>query len=296
MKPWVLVSLLSENQEYQRAQAAEARVAAARAGLELRIVYSNLNPALQVQQLNEAIRAPEGSRPGAVVVETAGSAGFERVARAVVEAGVGWVLVSDRSRYLEALRGEFPGKLVAAACVDNLEIGRLQAQLARALLPGGGRILAVEGPSATAAAIQRRRGLEEGLRGSTLQIGKTVTADWTTAGAAKGVDQWLRLLGKAAPKPDLVVANNDEMALGALQALRAVRPEWGKLPAIGADGLPGGGQRQVREGLLSGTVVTPATAGTGVEVAARALAGQPVPPETLVPVRPFPSLEELKRR
>jgi ABC-type sugar transport system substrate-binding protein len=214
----------------------------------------------------------------------------------VVEAGVGWVLVSDRARYLEALRGEFPGKLVAATCVDNLEIGRLQAQLARALVPGGGRILAVEGPSATAAAIQRRRGLEEGLRGSKLQIGKTVTADWTIAGAAKGVDQWLKLLGKSAPKPDLVVANNDEMALGAVQALQAARPEWGKLPAIGADGLPGGGQRQVREGLLAGTVVTPATAGTGVEVAARALAGQPVPPVTLVPVHLLPSLEELKRR
>lgn len=290
MRPWVLVSLISENQEYQRAQAAEALAAAARAGIEARAVYASLDPTVQVQQISAAIGAPEGGRPGAVVVETTGAAGFERVARAALEAGVGWVLVSDRARYLDTLRREFPGKLVAATCVDNEEIGRLQARLAARLLPGGGRILAVDGPSATAAAIQRRRGLEEGLRGSRLQIGKTVTADWTNAGAAKAVDLWLRLLGKAAPRPDLVVANNDEMAVGAAQALLAARPEWGKLPAIGCDGLPGGGQRQVREGLLAATVITPATAGPGVEVAAKALAGQPAPEVTLVPVRPFPAL------
>ncbi len=269
MAAWVLLSLTTEGQEYQVAQAAAGKAAAARAGLEVRIVYSNLDPTVQVQQIGAAIGAPAGSRPGAVVVETAGSAGFERVAGAALEAGVGWVLVSDRPRYLDALRREFPGKLVAATGVDNVEIGGLQARLALALVPGGGRLLAVEGPSTTAAAIQRRRGLEEGLRGSKLQIGKTVTANWTTAGAAKAVDQWLRLLGKAAPRPELVVANNDEMAVGAVQALQAARPEWGKLPAIGSDGLPDGGQRQVREGLLSATVITPATAGTGIEVAAR---------------------------
>ena len=42
--------------------------------------------------------------------------------------------------------------------------------------------------------------------------------------------------------------------------------------------------------------ITPATAGTGIEVAARFLAGQPVPDVTPAPVRPFPALEELRRR
>ena len=40
---------------------------------------------------------------------------------------VGWVLVSDRARYLEALRGEFPGKLVAATCGSAVVVARRHA-------------------------------------------------------------------------------------------------------------------------------------------------------------------------
>jgi ABC-type sugar transport system substrate-binding protein len=295
MKPWVLVSLLSDHQEYQRLQASDARAAAARAGLDARVVYAESDPARQIQQISEAASAPEGDRPVAVVAETAGSVGFERVARSVLQAQVGWVLVSDNPRYLDNLRREFPDRLVASACLNNEEMGRLMGKMSLALLPGGGKVLCVEGPTATAATLQRRRGLEDGIRGSRIQIGKTLGSDWTSAGAAKVTEAWLKLAAKSALKPDLIVSLNDEMAVGVLQAIHAYRPEWGKIRAIGCDGLPEGGQRLVNEGVLAATIVTPATAGPGVELVARAMRGERVGAAP-VPVRPYPSLEELARR
>jgi inositol transport system substrate-binding protein len=215
------------------------------------------------------------------------------VARATLEAGVGWVLVSDSSRYLDVLRREFPDRLVAWACVNNEEIGNLQAEMALRFLPGGGKVLVLEGPTATSTTIQRRRGLENRLRGSRVQPSKTVSADWKCAGAERATETWLRLVGNAAVRPDLVISQNDEMAEGALQALHANRPDWGKLRAIGCDGLPGSGQRLVREGVLAATIVTPPATGAGVDLVVKSMRGEQVPPGLSIRVRPYPALEEL---
>ncbi len=296
MKQWVLVSLLSDHQEYQRLQASEAKATAARGGLEVRVVASDSDPTKQIQQISDAIGGPEGDRPVAVVAETAGSVGFERVARSVLQAGVGWVLVSDNPRYLDTLRREFPDRLVGSACINNPEIGRLLGKMALTLLPAGGKILCVEGPTATAATLQRRRGLEEGIKGSKVQIYKTLGSDWTGAGAQKVTESWLALAGKSAVKPDLVVSLNDEMAVGVLHAMQAKHPERGKVRAIGCDGLPESGQKLVKEGVLSATIATPATTASGMELLIRSLRGEKVEQAVAVPCRPFPSLEELAAR
>ena len=293
MKPWVLVSLLSDHQEYQRLQASEGRAAAARGGLDSRVVFSESDPTRQIQQISEAAGAPEGSRPVAVVAETAGSVGFERVARSVLQAGIGWVLISDNPRYLDSLRREFPDRLVASACINNEETGRLLGTMALTLLPTGGKVLCVEGPTATAATLQRRRGLEDGIRGSSIQIAKTLGSDWTSAGAGRVTEAWLKLAGKSAQKPDLIVSLNDEMAVGVLGAIHAVHPDWGKIPAIGCDGRPDGGQRLVKEGVLAATIVTPATTGPGVDLVVKSTRGEKVDLSAAIPTRPFPSLEEL---
>ena len=169
----------------------------------------------------------------------------------------------------------------------------MQAGLARSLLPSGGRVLSVEGPSMFSASLHRRRGLEDALAGSGIEIAKTIGADWSLAGAERGVTSWLGLAGKSAVRPALIVAQNDEMAVGAVRAIQAARPEWGAVPAIGVDGLASGGQRWVREGILAATIVCATPTGAAVELVASALAGKQVPPVTVVPVRPYPPPEQL---
>jgi ABC-type sugar transport system substrate-binding protein len=290
MRSWVLVSLLSDHQEYQRYQADEARAAAARGGLDAKVVFADSDPTRQIQQITEAVSAPVAARPLAVVVETAGSVGFERMARAALDAEVGWVLVSGNPRYMDTLRGEYPGKLVCSICVNNVEIGHRLARAARAVLPRGGAALVLEGPSTTAATLERRRGIEEQLLGSAVVPVKTLTADWTVAGAEKATRSWLKLAGERAVQPELVVSMNDEMAVGALQALRAERPRWGAISAIGVDGLPQGGQRLVREKVLSATIVCPASAGAGVDQVTLTLRGEKPRPVVELPVQSFPAV------
>ncbi len=290
----IFVSLLDETHEYQRLQAEEARSAASRAGLDVEVVYCKCDPILQMNQIAQAIEAEPTRRPVAVVLQPVMVAGLEALARSAVRAGVGWITV-DAAFYLESIQREFPGKLVALVTCDNREIGRLQARLVRALLPRGGGVVYVEGPSLGAPTVSRRDGFKEALIGARASVIKTLTGDWTEASAEKAMSFWLRVGGKAL-RPALVCAQNDHMAVGARKAVRALRPEWEEVLFTGCDGLPQGGQRLVREKMLAGTVVQPATTGPSVEVAARWLRGEKVPATTFLPPRIYPAIEELERR
>jgi ABC-type sugar transport system substrate-binding protein len=292
-KKRVVLSLLTARQEYQKQQEEDARAAAARAGLDLEVEFAENDPATQVRQLDAHVRKPVGVRPFALVAETAAAVGFEGVARSALSARVGWVVISARAPYLEILRRDFPGSLVSSATIDDLEIGRLQARHFLALLPNGGRVLSIEGPAASAASIFRRRMAEQELRGSGVSFAQGLSGDWTAATAERVVSAWLSGDGREV-RFDLVGAQNDEMALGARAALRALRPAWSGL-FTGCDGLPGGGQRYVREGLLAATVVRPTTAGPGVELVGKALRGEPVPPHLVLPARSVPELEALRK-
>jgi ABC-type sugar transport system substrate-binding protein len=291
-RKFVVLSLLTSRQEFQKQQEVDARAAASRAGLALEVVYVENDPALQIRQLEEYLKRAPDSRPVAFVVEAVATVGFERIARSAVVARVGWVLVSARAPYVETLRRDFPGALVSAATVDDLEIGRIQGRQLLALIPRGGPVLQVQGPSASAATMLRRRMTEQELKGSKVQLAHAVSGDWTTEGAEWAVSSWLGENPEA--RFAAVCAQNDEMAVGARNALRNHRPDWSG-PFTGCDGLPDGGQRLVREGTLAATVVKPPTGGPGVDLVAQALRGEPIPSHVPIPPRSVPELEALAR-
>ena len=299
--PLVLVSLgcgqdQTDTGEFQRAQEDDARAAAVRAGVGVRIVMGNASTSEQSKQIWEAIRTPKATRPVAVVAEPATSGGLTQVGRAAVAAGMGWVLVGDAADELEALRNDFPEQLAAWTAVDNEGIGLLLAQIAIRLLPGGGNVLVIEGPPHSAATLGRRKGLENGLRGSTIQIAQKLWANWKPAGAQRAADMWLRVGGSKAIKPDLVISQNDEMVTGFVRAVQASKPDWTEISAIGCDGLAGGGKAMVRNRVLAATIVTPPATGPGVDLVVRSLQGERVPLRSHIPVQAYPPLAELRAR
>ncbi len=291
----ILVLLISEKQEFQRLQADDARAAGRRLGLEVEVRHAEHDPANQLRQIHDALRLPVDRRPVGMVVEPAAAVGLEAAARAAAQAEVGWVLLGDRPPALERVREEFPGRLVISVGTDNDGVGRIQAGLFRALLPGGGGILYVEGPSFSAAAMHRREATRQALHGTRIEVLKALSGDWTEASAERAATVWLKLWSRKT-RPDLVGAQNDEMAAGVRKAVLAVQPDWKELPFVGVDGLPGGGQRMVREGLLAATVITPPPTGRAVELIAASLRGEQVPAFTLMPPRAFPAPEELVGR
>ena len=111
---------------------------------------------------------------------------------------------------------------------------------------------------------------------------------------------WIQTVDLADLPKCLVGAQNDNMAVGAKQALASEadargQPEVAKVRVTGCDGLPGYGRRLVQEGMLAATVVIPPTAGRAVDEVASALAGAAQPPEEIVlGVSSFPPLEQLE--
>ena len=276
----VLVSLLSEEQEYQVMQAEDARETGQRLGLDVDVVFAENHAVAQIQQCFQGIHAPEDERPVAIIVEPTVGEAFERVARNAVRAGMGWFLVNLRPGYVDELRRAHPKVPVAMIGGDQVEVGRIQGRQCRALLPDGGRILSVQGPIDSTVTQQRAEGFHEML-GEGFEV-RALHGDWSAASGDKAVMSWLRLKSAEAFQPDLVAAQNDLMAVGVRKAFTTNRPDWANIPYLGCDGLPGGGQKHVDEGAFAATVVLRSNTGPALELVARWLDSGTMPPREVV--------------
>ncbi len=280
MNKKVLVSLLSQEQDYQVMQAEDARETGRRLGLEVEVVFAENHAVMQIQQCFKGIHAPEGERPAAIIVEPVVGEAFERVARNALRAGVGWLLVNLQPGYVDELRRAHPKLPVAMIGGDHPEVGRIQGRQCRALLPDGGRILSVQGPIDSTVTQQRGEGLQEVL-GESYEV-RVLNGDWSAPSGDKAVMSWLRLKSAEAFQPDLVAAQNDLMGVGVRKALTTNRPDWANIPYLGCDGLAEGGQKQVNEGAFAATVVLRSNTGPALELVARWLDSGEVPPRELV--------------
>jgi ribose transport system substrate-binding protein len=219
------------------------------------------------------------------------------VGRAAVAAGIGWVVMNKDVEYIKELRRTYKVPCFAVAS-DHLEIGRIQGRQLAALLPDGGSILCIQGPSETDACKLRAAGMYE-TKPPSIQV-KNMKGNWTEASAFKAINSWLRLSTSQQSHVDLVAAQNDAMAAGAKKAFQQFsqeadgRDHWTSLPFIGVDGVPKTGQAWVRSGVLTATVIAPPNAGVGVEMLVRALQTGVVPPEmTLIAPHSYPELGTL---
>jgi ribose transport system substrate-binding protein len=281
--PKVVVGLLTAEQEFQQLQAKDARATAARLGLEAEVLFAEGNAVVQIQQLFRHIHAAEGERPAAIVVEAAAGDGLERVARNAVASGIGWILVNTRVAYLEGMRAAHPALAIAMVGTDQNEVGRIQGRQCRALLPGGGHVLCVQGPEYSTVTLDRFAGFREAL-GAGAEI-RALNGDWTAGSGERAVASWLRLSTAAAFRPDVVACQNDSMAVGARRALAKHDPGWASAPFLGCDGLPEGGLKMVAAGELAATIVTASNTGPALELVSRWTRTGEVPPRSHPPER-----------
>ena len=106
--------------------------------------------------------------------------------------------------------------------VDNVAAGRIATE--HLLRLGRNRLSFVGGPADLTTSIDRAAGFQEAMRaaGRALDFTYVTEADFTPDGARRAVLALLdRLEAEGKEFPDGVVAANDQMAIGVLQALRA---------------------------------------------------------------------------
>src|SRR6266478_1427203 len=234
-----LLSLTATDNDYQIEQAAAAKEAARRLGADVQIVHADNDSIAQSQQLLKVIQSRSDAHPDGIIFEPVGGTALPQVARAAATAGIAWVVLNRDVEYVTELRKAYRVPIFSITS-DHEEIGRIQGKQFAALLPKGGSVLYIQGPSESLAAKQRTFGMYE-TKPAEVQI-KLMKAQWTEASAHRTVSSWLRLSTSQQTHLDLIAAQDDSMALGARKAFEEelnlqARERWLKLPYIGCDGL-----------------------------------------------------------
>jgi ribose transport system substrate-binding protein len=291
-----IVSLITTENDYQVEQAAAAQAAAQKFGVDVQILYAGNDAITQSTQLLKAIQSDAALRPHAIIFEPVGGTAFPQVARAAVSAKIAWAALNREADYIPQLRktAEVPVFCISS---DHKEIGRIQGRQFAALLPNGGSVLYIQGPSENSAAQDRTAGMQ-----TTLPHGVQIVSlrgRWTEESAQRAVESWLRLNTSNKTQIDVVGAQNDLMAMGARKAFEGLtniadRDRWLRLPFTGVDGLVKTGQAWVRNGTLKATVVVPTNTGQAIAMLVEALkAGKDVPERSFTTPESLPALEKL---
>ena len=98
----VLVSLMTEDNDYQLEQAASAQAAAVKLGASVQVIYSDNDAVQQTQQILSFIQDPS-KRPDAILAEPVGT-GMAQIAKAAVGAGIAWGIINSDVDYILQLR------------------------------------------------------------------------------------------------------------------------------------------------------------------------------------------------
>jgi ribose transport system substrate-binding protein/inositol transport system substrate-binding protein len=133
---------------------------------------------------------------------------------------------------------------------DNVKGGEAQGQLIMKLFPNGAKIINLQGTPGASPAIDRNKGLHNVLDAAADKY-KFVFEQTANFRRADGLSVTESALSGMDGAPDVIVAGNDDMILGAIEALKA-RNMTGVI-TIGFDALPEA-LAAVRDGTLTATV------------------------------------------
>jgi ABC-type sugar transport system substrate-binding protein len=134
---------------------------------------------------------------------------------------------------------------------DNSKGGEAQAELIMKLFPNGANIMNLQGQPGAGPAIDRNKGLHTVLDQHKDKY-KIVFEQTAEFDRVKGLSVTESALAGMKTPPDVIVAANDDMILGAMEAVKA-RGLTGKIVLIGFDALPEALAR-IKDGSLAATV------------------------------------------
>jgi inositol transport system substrate-binding protein len=163
---------------------------------------------------------------------------------------------------------------------ENAEAGRLEAQQVMDLLHGQGNIAVIHGPNGHSAEAERSTGIRQVLaKYPNARIVVEQTANWDRTQALNLMENWLA----SGQKIDAVIAQNDEMALGAQKAIEAAGKQK-DIIVVGIDGIPDA-LKAIADGKLAGSVFQDAKAqGTqAVDLAVQLAQGKSVKHDNDIP-------------
>lgn len=169
---------------------------------------------------------------------------------------------------------------------DDVAAGEQEANQMVEALGGEGNVVILQGPLGSSPQLDRGEGIENVLAENTgLKVLAEDTANWKRDEAVNKMKNWISAFGDDI---DGVIAQNDDMALGAIQALREAGIDDVKV--VGIDGIEDG-LNAVEAGDMIGTSLQHGTVelATGLAVAARVARGEDVERN---PIYVMPAIDE----
>ena len=159
------------------------------------------------------------SKVDAIIVNAVDTSATAPMTKLANDAGIPIVYVNRMPSDVDALGPK--GAFVAS---DEVESGTLQTKEVCRILGGKGDILVMVGDLANQAAVQRTKDIHDVIATpdcSGMKILDEQTAVWDPVKAQDLMTNWIA----AGHKPAAVIANNDNMAIGAINAMKAAG--WG---------------------------------------------------------------------
>ncbi|WP_455923984.1 sugar ABC transporter substrate-binding protein [Pseudomonas putida] len=227
-----------------------------------------------VRQLDQ-VQSFISQKVDAIIVLPVDTAGTTNISRATLAAGIPLVYVNRRPD-----QTDLPKDVVAVASND-IEAGQLQMRYLAQRMGGKGNLAIILGDLTQNATQGRTEGVKEVLKQFPgIKVVAEQSANWDRS---KGMDltgNWVL----AGTPLDAIVANNDEMAIGAAMALQQAGKTAGSVPIVGVDGLPDG-LAAIKSGQLAATVFQDpkAQADSAMDAAVKMIEGKPVESNIWVP-------------
>ena len=228
------------------------------------------------KQLNQ-VQNFISQKVSAIIVNPVDTDATPKITELATKAGIPLIYVNRQPS-----EEKLPEK-VAYVGSNDLESGTLQMQEVCKLMNGKGNILVMMGKLSNQAARLRTKDIEDVISKEPctgIKIEAKQTAEWDRTKATDLMTNWLT----AGKKFDAVVANNDEMAIGAIQALKAANKMKPEMIVAGIDATTDG-LNAMKAGDLKVTVFQNATGqGQGaVDTALKLAKGDKVEPFVWVP-------------
>jgi ABC-type sugar transport system substrate-binding protein len=191
-------------------------------GVQLQFVEAQGDIGKQLNQIQNFIT----QKMDAIIVNPVDTTATPQMTKLITEANIPLVYVN-----LQPAEETLPK---GAAYVGSPEVtsGKLQGEAVAKLLNNKGNVVIMMGELATQAAVLRTEGVEKVVaQHPEMKIVGKQTGNWRRNEAIDLMNNWL----VAGTKIDAVVANNDEMAIGAILALQQAGKDPKKVVVAGID-------------------------------------------------------------
>jgi len=258
---------LGAESDWRTANSASFKETAAQLGIK-QLIFSDA----QQKQENQisAIRSCIQQGVNVIALPPVVETGWDAVLTEAKNAGIP-VIVVDRSVTAD------PSMYAAHIGSDMVIEGQRSAEEMNKLLPNGGSIVELSGTTGSGAANGRAKGFREKLNPN-IKIIDSQTGNFTRAEGKPVMEAFLK---KYEGKIDGAFIHNDDMAIGAIEAMKAAGLKPGDIKIVSVDGTRGGFQAMVDGWIQADVECNPLLGPQVMDLAVKLMNGEKIVKEVL---------------